>query len=239
MQKTANCGLIFHALPSSQIGSISNCTRSPLVTFKLRNQMLRIMRMLTFFMLVAILSANAEGTAQTVTISGKNMTLRDVFSTVKKQTGYVVFHNKRDLDENKTISLSVSRIPLRQFLDLIVKDLSLDYTIEDRTIVLAKRIRKISIKLIDSLSGSQELKMLITGRILDTDGNSIAGVSITVKGTSTGTTTDANGHFSINVLPGQVLVISSVNFKEREIKVGTESSLTITLVRAVSSWMIL
>ena len=235
MQKTANCGLIFHALPSSQIGLISNCSRSPLVTFKLRNQMLRIMRMLTFFMLVAILSANAEGTAQTVTIRGTNLTLKDVFSAVKKQTGYVVFHNKRDLNENKTISLTVSKIPLKQFLDLLAKELSLEYTIEDKTIVYAKRTRNINIRLMDSLSGNQEMRILISGRVQDADGNSIAGVSITVKGTSTGTTTDANGHFSINVLPGQILVISSVNFKEREIKVGSETSMTITLVRVVSS----
>ncbi len=60
----------------------------------------------------------------------------------------------------------------------------------------------------------------VTGKVTDTLGAAIAGASITVKKSSTGTTTDESGNFSINVEPGKVLVISAVGFAPQEITVA-------------------
>lgn len=55
------------------------------------------------------------------------------------------------------------------------------------------------------------------GRVVDERGVPVTGATILVKGSSTGTTTDANGYFSLNAVPrGATLVISSVGFQGRE-----------------------
>lgn len=70
----------------------------------------------------------------------------------------------------------------------------------------------------------------ITGRVGD-DQTSLPGVNVTVKGTSRGTTTDAEGNFRIAVPDDRAtLVFSSVGYNPQEIAVGNQSTLNITLV---------
>ena len=68
----------------------------------------------------------------------------------------------------------------------------------------------------------------ITGRVTDEDGDPIAGVSVLVKGTKTGTVTDDKGNFSIEASNGDILVFSSVSYGTKEVKI-TSGSVTIKL----------
>jgi iron complex outermembrane receptor protein len=72
----------------------------------------------------------------------------------------------------------------------------------------------------------------ITGRVTDSkDGSGIPNASITLKGTNTGTTTDANGNFRLTV-PGNdaVLIITSVGFSRIEYPVGSEVDINISMM---------
>src|SRR5947208_2071740 len=73
--------------------------------------------------------------------------------------------------------------------------------------------------------GTGTLILLITSA----KGEPLAGVSITLKGTSTGTSTDATGKFSINVAPNSTLIVSSVGFKTREVLVKRLTTINVTL----------
>ena len=68
----------------------------------------------------------------------------------------------------------------------------------------------------------------VTGTVSDAMGP-IYGASILVKGTTTGTSTDLDGKFSLDVKPGSVLVVSYVGYLSKEIRVGSQNSYTITL----------
>ncbi|MDT8887111.1 SusC/RagA family TonB-linked outer membrane protein [Aquirufa regiilacus] len=75
----------------------------------------------------------------------------------------------------------------------------------------------------------------VTGSIQDAKGGGIPGVSVAIKGTTTGTTTDGNGAFSINVKSGNAeLVISSVGYVTKNVAVGNRSSITVSLDEDVS-----
>lgn len=71
----------------------------------------------------------------------------------------------------------------------------------------------------------------IKGKVTDTKSNPVPNASVTVKGSTLGTTADANGDFSINV-PGtaKVLVISSLNFTGQEVAIGNKTSIAVSLV---------
>lgn len=70
----------------------------------------------------------------------------------------------------------------------------------------------------------------ITGRVLDESGQPVAGASVAIKGTTSGTAADANGDFTINAKTGDVLVISSLG-SSTEVKVGSGSSISVSLSR--------
>ncbi len=70
---------------------------------------------------------------------------------------------------------------------------------------------------------------LISGRVTAGDGTPVSGVSVTVKGSATGTVTDAEGRFSVNASPKQTLVFSYVGYKPREVLVRDERNLEIHL----------
>jgi TonB-dependent starch-binding outer membrane protein SusC len=76
----------------------------------------------------------------------------------------------------------------------------------------------------------------LTGKITDSAGNGIPGVSILVKGTKSGSTTDANGSYSVTAPANSSLVISSIGFKTQEVKVGNQSSLNIAMVDDASTF---
>ena len=74
----------------------------------------------------------------------------------------------------------------------------------------------------------------VAGTVSDAKGGGIPGVSVVIKGTTTGTTTDVNGAFSLNVKVNADLVVSSVGYKTVNVSVGNRSSLAITLDDDVS-----
>jgi TonB-dependent starch-binding outer membrane protein SusC len=72
--------------------------------------------------------------------------------------------------------------------------------------------------------------MQVSGKVTDAGGGGLPGVSVLVKGTTTGTVTDGDGKFSLSVPDGKtVLVFSSVGFKSQEIVVGTQSTINVIL----------
>lgn len=75
----------------------------------------------------------------------------------------------------------------------------------------------------------------LKGKVIDaTTGESLIGVSILVKGTTTGAQTDASGAFSLSVPPNAILQVSYIGYAEQQVSVGTSAALTIKLLAATS-----
>jgi TonB-linked SusC/RagA family outer membrane protein len=69
----------------------------------------------------------------------------------------------------------------------------------------------------------------VTGTVRDEKGNPIPFATVTVKGTKSGTSADANGNFSIKVQGGNALVVSSTGFQSREISVQGQNNVSVSL----------
>lgn len=73
--------------------------------------------------------------------------------------------------------------------------------------------------------------VLLSGTVTDDKGEGLPGVNVVIKGSSKGSTTDAQGQFSITVPgPGTVLVFSFVGYKSQEITVGNQTRVTVKLL---------
>ena len=79
------------------------------------------------------------------------------------------------------------------------------------------------------LSSISAQEMSISGTVTDNEGLTMPGVSVAVKGAPTGTITDVDGNFSINVSKGTTLIFSFVGYTTKEIKIENTSILNITL----------
>ncbi len=71
---------------------------------------------------------------------------------------------------------------------------------------------------------------VITGTVTDSQNEPLIGVNVTVKGSSAGTVTDLDGHYSLSVVSDQsILVFSYIGYTSQEIAVGARSSIHVTL----------
>lgn len=228
MQKTANC-------------SSNSCVRNLSVNrgirfqhweLRLRNQTLRVMRLICFFLFAAFISVHGKTNAQQVTLSGKNLSLKKIFSVVKEQTGYILFSKKELLQQSKLVTVDVRNILLESFLEEILRDQPLRFIIRDKTIFLyQKSTSSVDAQLSTSSIQSETLRIDITGRVIDESNNPIQGVSVMVDGTNEGTTTDSNGKFRMSV-PNHTatIVFSAVGFNVLKVKVNAQTVINVTLI---------
>jgi TonB-linked SusC/RagA family outer membrane protein len=80
----------------------------------------------------------------------------------------------------------------------------------------------------DQSVGAQEIQ--VNGRVTDEQSNPIPGANILIKGTTLGTSTDSDGRFSINVPDASaILVVSFIGYVSREIVVGAQTEINVTL----------
>ena len=70
----------------------------------------------------------------------------------------------------------------------------------------------------------------ITGKVSDQTGNALPGVSVVVRGTNQGTTTDASGNYQVSAASGAKLGFSFIGFTSQEVTVGNQSVINVTLV---------
>lgn len=70
----------------------------------------------------------------------------------------------------------------------------------------------------------------VTGRVISQkDQQPVPGVTILIKNSQVGTTTDANGGFALNAAPGATLIFSAIGYQGQEVAIGNQSQLNVTL----------
>ena len=217
--------------------SATPCGRSPRA-FPLsgewrRAPILKAMRMLSFFLFVASLTVSASTRSQNVTISGKGIQLKKLFSLVEKQTGVVFFYNQRLLVNTKPVNVSAKEMPLEAFLRKIMEDQPLQFRLDGKTVTLSRKIAPVETnteRLPANPVQRADTLIRVTGTILSEQDEPIAGASIVVKGSRKGVSADARGNFSIEAERGQSLAVSYVGYEDQLVKVSSAGPLRIKMI---------
>ncbi|RZS71133.1 TonB-linked SusC/RagA family outer membrane protein [Pseudobacter ginsenosidimutans] len=186
--------------------------------FLLSAQMLRIMRMVTFLLFAAFLSVHAESPAQSITMSAKNIPLKQIFTVIKKQTGFVVLYNEQVISSARPVSINAQDMPLQDFLGAILKNQPIEYNIQGKTIVLSRKPVPASKGYTPvMISQDEAMQAPIKIRITDSAGNPLAGATVSVRNSKLSGVTDAEGAVSLNVKSGDVLNISFIGHDSRTV----------------------
>ncbi|MEQ8413734.1 MAG: SusC/RagA family TonB-linked outer membrane protein [Imperialibacter sp.] len=167
-----------------------------------------------------------------VDLSYQKTSLIDVIKELESKTDFSFVYSKKELAEKNVL------VPEGEWkMDVLM------YSISSQANVAIRRVnQQISIKPLkpDAKAPSVEedirVRVGVSGKVVDENGESIAGVTIVVKGTSTGTISDASGAYSLEVPEeNSVLIFSFIGHVTQEISVGGRSVIDVTMVVDVFS----
>ena len=183
----------------------------------------RIMRISILFLLVSVmqtLAIDAYSQKMILSLDLSNKKLVDVMDEIEDQSEFYFLYNEKLIDLDKVVSISVDDQKIDEILDQLFSESDVDYTITDRKIILAP----------SHLSGTQAQQSVVSGRVIDEDGEPLPGVTVMVKGTTNGTITDFDGNYTLSVsVSTPILVFSFVGMKTQEINLDGRTTLKVTL----------
>ncbi|GAA4310158.1 TonB-dependent receptor [Compostibacter hankyongensis] len=192
--------------------------------------MLRAMRITLFLTFACILKLSARGYSQEVRLSFSlhEAKLSAVFRIIQDKSDYQFLYNDEDVQQSPPVTLSVKDATIPEVLDLCFRTSSLRYHIEQKTVVVSQQPSPPVTAALPAFT--------VKGKVTDPAGNALPGVSVSLKGTQTGTITDADGNYSLELPSGTgTLVFSYVGYNKQEMAVEGRSSLNVTLRGNVSS----
>ncbi|WP_273496944.1 SusC/RagA family TonB-linked outer membrane protein [Butyricimonas sp. An62] len=151
------------------------------------------MKVFICILVLSLSSVTASTFSQVrVSIDVKNATLKEVFKEITKLTGYEFVYSNNEIERIGKVSLNVSNKDLKDVLAECLKGTQLWYMIEEQVVV-------ISPKLLQAESKDVNKATIASGRVVGEDKKPIPGVTVLLKGTSTGVTTGVDGVFFIMV----------------------------------------
>ncbi|CAN5520333.1 TonB-dependent receptor [soil metagenome] len=167
---------------------------------------------------------------QRVTLRADNLTIKSLLNQLGKQAD-VRFAYRSALVQLKThVSLNASNQRLGEILDNLLQPLNVAYYVKGRQIILNQESTPKGIDVLPPTNEEAVNDRTVSGSVSDEAGARLPGVSIIVKGTTRGTTTDANGQYKMTLLTGDAtLVFSFVGYLSQEVTVGDRSELDVRL----------
>src|SRR5665648_367076 len=158
------------------------------------------MKLLTFFVLVSMVTATASSYSQQTkfSLNLNGVTVKQVFQEIEANSKFVLLYKEKQLDSNRKVDVKVDNETVETILNQVFESTNNTYKIYDRQIVILAAETKISPSVIISTT-SAEQKKEISGIVKDNRGLSLPGVSVVVKGTTTGIVTDTDGKFTLSV----------------------------------------
>ena len=186
-----------------------------------------IMKMIAILLLLTLCQVRAKTFGQHISISNPKMQIVDLFREIKKQTGYSVICNAEIIRTSSMLKVNVHNKPLFEALNMILYPHKLEYTVKERSIVVRKRVEKEIISSSPAVfTGPQQR---VRGIVTSLDGAPLAGVSIKLKGKSTGEVTDSNGRYDIAASNGESLLFSYLGYESKEVLIGTDLTINVKL----------
>ena len=174
--------------------------------------------------------------AGTQDTNGKQ-SLITVLKDLNKQKGVYFLYSEESMSERLVNKVKNMQGDIERILDEVLKNTGLKYRkVSDNTFVILNVNEKnkadgeyITANVVESNAGMHAAYDQVSGKVTDADGNALVGVSITIKGTNRGTSTNSRGEFTIEANKGDVLVVSYIGFDPRQFTIGDERNVQIAL----------
>lgn len=183
-------------------------------------KILLVMKLSTILLIFTMLQARATGFGQLITLSEQQTSLREIFRKIKKQTGFNFLYNPQMLREAGNVTVEARSASLREVMDKCLRGVQLTYVITEKTVII-QRMPEPPV---------QQQRLAVGGKVTDEKGQEMPGVSVRLKGTSTGTSTDTEGRYQLQVPDyNGVLVFSYIGHATKEVPMNGQSVINVQL----------
>jgi len=180
-----------------------------------------------FFLAVSqMMAIDTYSQSTRLSLNLKAAAVKDVLDEIEENSEFVFLYNYKLVDVDRKVTIDIREQKITEILKTLFQGTDIVYTIVDRQIVLTNKADQNSFMQL----ATQQAGKVIKGKVTDAHGGPIPGVSVVLKGTTSGTITDMEGNFSLNEIPpGAILQFSFVGMKSQEIVVENETTVTVVL----------
>ncbi|MFA7111068.1 MAG: SusC/RagA family TonB-linked outer membrane protein [Bacilli bacterium] len=156
-----------------------------------------------------MLQVSAEVNAQKgkLDVKVKDVALSELLWQLQENSKIVFIYKTDDLKDIRKVSINLKNTTISRIMSIALVGTNLTYSIENNVVVIKKKT--------DAQQTQQE-RHLITGKIIDKSKRPLPGVTVRVKGTIIGTSTNMDGEYKIKVPENSILVFSMVGMKTVE-----------------------
>jgi TonB-linked SusC/RagA family outer membrane protein len=186
-------------------------------------KILKIMKVFTFVMLVFSMHISASSYSQNTRLSLnlQNVSIKQVLTEIENQSEFRFLYSDSKINVEKIVEVAINNKPVKEILLNLFEGTDIRYKIAEKQILLFNST--------ESPESIQQQKS-VTGKVTDSQGATLPGVSVVVKGTTIGVITDTNGSFSLSNVPvGATIVFSFVGMTTQEIAAGTKTELKVVM----------
>ena len=200
------------------------------------NLWFRIMKITTIQIFITLLfyGVSHAGSAQEllnkrINISKENTETRNALDQISKAANIRISFNSKLIPKGQMVTLYANNERLVEVLDRILTPIGVSYVIVNKQIILRKTQEKDQSEILP-VENSPSMERKLSGVVRDEKNEPLPGVSVVVKGTNMGTTTTQDGKFAIDAPDeSRTLIFSFVGYLSREIEIGSQSVIDITL----------
>lgn len=200
---------------------------NPVLSFLKRKQLFLLMKtfLLLFYSTVFSFTSTSLLSQNKKVVIERNdtLTIDEVFETIRNQADYTFFYHEALFKDSPKVAVNKGTIKVDKLLnDVLVKN------------NFVYKIAKNNLIYISKAPQSLLVQQTINGTVTDKNGETLPGVTILLKGTNKGTTTDFDGKFKLEANIGDILVFSYVGYKTEEYEI-TGTNLEISLEEDIAS----
>jgi TonB-linked SusC/RagA family outer membrane protein len=181
---------------------------------------LLIMKLTTFFLILATLQSLGTGYGQSsiIKLNNESQTLLSVIEAIENQSDYKIFYKTDQVDVTQIVELDENEATVASVLNKALDGTHLSYVVMDKLIVFARE---------EALYQTGK----VSGTITDaTTNEALIGVNISIEGTNKGVISDINGNYTIDVPDDKAtLVFSYIGYATVRIPVGGKITINVTL----------
>jgi len=188
-----------------------------------------IMKLCTLILFVSLATASAKTSYSQnakFTLDLERVTVKQLFDRIEGNSEFIFVYYDNIIDLNKEISVKATDETVEEILEKVFKSSENTFKVFDRQIVIAKKDNQEAV--LEVLNAQQQQKKILKGKVTDEKGVPLPGVSVVVKGTTVGITTDIDGIFNLSIPnDSKTLVFSFVGMKTQEIEIGTKTTFNV------------
>ena len=188
-------------------------------------KLLVIMKLTTLFLFLSVMVMAAKTYSQNIRfdLNVRNASIIEVLEEIERLTEYGFLFKADELNLEKRYSLEVEGTRIENVMDEILDEKLYSYKIMDRIIVISQSER-------NSFQQTEQDGTRVSGKVVDSKGSPLPGVTVVVKGTTQGAITDGEGSYLLTGVPVDgVLLFSFVGMKSQEVAVDGQSNINVEL----------